>query len=91
MRIKLQDESIRYKNFHPIEFWLHYFFIMEIEGLKCVRKNFYLNNREKLNKRQIIKKFIEFGVTKTTSYRWFNLLHDGAENFMVNNLGRPNI
>ena len=64
---------------------------MEIEGLKRVCKNFFLNNREKLNKPLIIKKFIKFGVTKTTSYRRFNLLHDDVENFMVNNLGRPNI
>ena len=84
MRIKLKDESIRYKNFRLTV--AAFIIFLSSKGLKLVCKNFYLNNRGKLNKPEIIKKFIEFSVTKQ---QVLISIHDDVENFMVYSLGRP--
>ena len=51
--------------------------IMEVSTLKKVCEVFYLNNFEKLVKAEMITRFREFGVSKSSVHRYYDKLVNG--------------
>lgn len=64
---------------------------MEVTTLKKFCENFYFANSEQFSKSEFVTKFREFGVSKTSAYRYYDKLANGETIFMNKKFGRPPI